>query len=336
MPIKIKKYDLGNIPILHEFETDFALEPFDTGFIPVSKIDSWQSFHEYFAAPQFSDFAFRGHKIGKWDLVSSFQRLCNNPKPQELQDILDFFRNTVIEMELSCFELNDDDLWGLGRHHGLLTPLLDWSNDHNVALYFAFEDNDNNSSDNPYCSIYCFNKELIKEKSNGHIRIINSDSDANVRVLNQNGIFTITEPCKNFESYICHDEDLFTYFRKIYVKREDQRACLNQLDSFGINKKKLYPHSIEGAVEYCNIHYQKFRRTTFSGCILQIRQRVIDKEAEFQKIAEYLVKNNSNVTNETIDFASRAIYELKETILKQLECTEHYEKLLTFIEDNLT
>ena len=42
---------------------------------------------------------------------------------------------------------NDNEIWAIGQHYGLNTPLLDWSASIGVALFFAFEKQNKNESE---------------------------------------------------------------------------------------------------------------------------------------------------------------------------------------------
>lgn len=311
--IKIKSKEYKKIPLYK----DFALESFHNGYIPVSQIESWQEFKNIFSQES-REFIYRGQKEGDWDLSTSFSRLCNNPVEHEINEMISIFKETLKEMGLKDISGNDyheyDDahIWGLGRHHGLLTPTLDWSHDPSVALFFAFEDPTKNNVQNPYAAIYLLNKNYVLKHLKGQLTIIDSIHPENDRAINQKGVFTLTTSYSPLESIILNDQDnSYKYFRKIYVKRVDQKNCIRELDKQGINKKSLYPNSLEGAVHYSNLQAQKFFRSIFSGgAILTFRQRVVDPVAEKEKIAKKLKSIYSNPNDNEISFAATSIFEV--------------------------
>ena len=91
---------------------------------------------------------FRGQASSEWKLASDFERRLpefGDPLPDTGQLRAICSEHLAAFQELAAGLLGsearafvEDDWWALGRHHGLSTPLLDWSRSPYAAAFFAF------------------------------------------------------------------------------------------------------------------------------------------------------------------------------------------------------
>lgn len=254
-----------------------------SGRIPVTRIESWRDFTELlessFFNPSGVQLVFRGHRRYDWSLMPTLGRVTTNGIINEqlaLQQ-LDRFKMAV-RGRLADTSLvdEDDELWSVGQHHGLMTPLLDWTYSPYVALFFAFakEDRKEESEDeNKYRAVYVLNKTFIVEHENETgMRLLEPRKDDHGRLVNQAGLFTFSPYDSTIENKLtdtlssedfadselreASEEDeadiLAKYICKIYVRNEERDACLRHLRRMNVHHASLFPDLL-GASDYCNI-----------------------------------------------------------------------------------
>jgi hypothetical protein len=253
-----------------------------SGRIPVTRLESWRDFTQLLESLFFNrhgvQLVFRGHRRHDWGLMPTLGRVTTNGIITEAlaDDQLDRFRRAV-RGRLSDTALVDepDELWSVGQHHGLMTPLLDWTYSPYVALFFAFhKEDDKDEKDNPYRAVYVLNKSFLADyEVETNIRVCEPRKDHHGRLVNQAGLFTFSPYDATLENKLTDvlaDEEGFTdeelraaseeeqpeilarYICKIYIKNEERDACVRHLRRMNVHHASLFPDLI-GASDYCNI-----------------------------------------------------------------------------------
>ena len=114
-------------------------------------LSDWKYFDDFIYKNLLYDktYVFRGHRRADWKLESTLDRDPAARLTRKRREHLDAFMFAVRGRRGSnpATLVRKNEWWALGQHHGLKTPLLDWTKSPFVAAYFAFiEDEKNNAS----------------------------------------------------------------------------------------------------------------------------------------------------------------------------------------------
>jgi hypothetical protein len=215
----------------------------------------------------YPDYIFRGQSQDNWKIESSLTRLLRN---SELVRDLDIFEQTQLKdfklksrgLGLDLSNMKDDEVWAIGQHFGLATPLIDWTNSPFVAVFFAIIGK--NKSETGRRTIWAFNLpdlDLFDKESKNKITII-EPLDNNKRLVNQNGLFIKLPINHDFESMVENqpNQDWVSLY-KISFPDEIINQALLALNLMNINYSSLFP-DFEGASLACNQNLQLYNYVT--------------------------------------------------------------------------
>lgn len=161
-------------------------------------------------------------------------------------------------------QLADHELWALGQHIGLHTPLLDWTTSPYVALFFAYAHcNPDDYSGNRV--LFALNVTRIHEKQESTstnpmcLEVIRYTSDENHLMHCQGGLFTSVKPLEmDVEQWVLeffpksYDHSTLIRFEFVDSMRDE---VLRQLDWMNINYLSLFP-DVYGSAMHSNLRLE--------------------------------------------------------------------------------
>ena len=237
----------------------------------------WKQFHDFVNdLLELPHYAFRGQRRDDWLLESTLARELKkknlSSSKTAVETHLENFRYAIRGRRSAMLKADtdrtEDSLWALGQHHGLASPLLDWTLSPYVALFFAMAKADP-LTDTTHRVVFCLNMLRIEEKnkeaeadpfSDGQIAFFNPLSEDNARLVSQNGLFTKVPYTQDLESWVKKSYDrkkdsTRVLLAKVLVPSSDRVACLKALNRMNINFASLFPDLL-GASEHSNLKLQ--------------------------------------------------------------------------------
>ena len=239
-----------------------------------TELTSWDHFHAfvYDEMLDFQSYVWRGQRNQSWPLESTLDRQLRAVPPAQQPNMrqahLESFKYAVRGRRgpNPSAITKEDEWWALGQHHGLATPLLDWTISPFVAAYFAFVHDDPAQAEPR--AIYALWRPSIENKSSeipkpviGSTRspildFVRPMSDDNARLVNQGGLFTRAPDSTTVESWITtHFSGNTSHYNlvKITLPNAERQKCLRSLNRMNINHLTLFP-DLYGASKFCNLN----------------------------------------------------------------------------------
>lgn len=242
------------------------------------RLSSWKYFSDFVNQEliNFTTLIFRGHGDSTWKLEPTLDRIIKSPKAHRRETHLERFKLETRGRRGSNPPslVDENDWWALGQHHGLSTPLLDWTESPFVALYFAAASGLQVKSYS--VAVYALAQAGISRRNTRiynddaidlvndrkpTVKIVRPQSDENSRLVSQRGVFTRGPNNIDLESWVksfAPDDEKSLTLLKLNIPKMGLQDCLRYLNRMNINHSTLFP-DLTGASSYCNRHLEILR-----------------------------------------------------------------------------
>jgi len=240
------------------------------GGVIETKLFSWKYFSDYINQEMldYTGYIYRGHGNSSWKLEPTLDRVVRSPVSPKRVQLLEDFKYEVRGRRGNNPPVMEDenDWWALGQHHGLFTPLLDWTESPFVALYFAISVAVKEKHSN--IAVYALsqgavtlknrfineNEDVVKiNNKKPTVKLVRPLSDENSRLVSQRGLFTRGPNNIDIESWVKRFSSRKNAMEliKITMPATGIKDCLRYLNRMNINHSTLFP-DLTGASSYCN------------------------------------------------------------------------------------
>lgn len=248
-----------------------------------AQLRSWTVFGDFLRVHvlRLPHYIYRGHARAEWRLEPALDRILPyRGAPADIRKRADHLRAFQLATRgrrgpNAITPPTEEEWWALGQHHGLATPLLDWTRSPYVAAYFAFWHP--NLPHAKYRVVFALQSGIIANYCNGGAHIegyanritppggvplgpdervdtFTPQSDDNPRLVSQSGVFTRAPDGREIEDWV---RDHFSGIKKgilvkVLIPERDRTECLQSLNRMNINHLSLFP-DLYGSSKYCNL-----------------------------------------------------------------------------------
>ena len=240
----------------------FSRATINNGVLDVT-LNNWLEFVEFstFFSESMSGVYFRGQRDSSWGLTTTLDRFSATLDPRVSGTYNKIFNDFMkaIRGKVEISRNNKDEIWALGQHNGLATPLLDWTSAIFIALFFAFEEKESSSTGyRTVWGIHRFLAERMEAFNNGkdeysEFKFVDLMTDCNSRLLSQSGVFTKQPLNFNVREWVEKElkgERKRPSMFKIDIPDSERERILKGLFMMNISHLTIYPDLI-GASKYC-------------------------------------------------------------------------------------